>query len=302
MSLSGMPCDAQAPGALIERGRGNQPRLSESLDHPPTVNRPAATNAQPVSPDRDVIQVGPADAKSSVQWLADLAVRKIPKTFDGDKDWGNVKKIWAGVKVRRDGFRLKTNRRFRDVNHGRWIRYELSLVDTLPAVPTVTIEQVTSLSSSTDSHGSDDGWQIQSTLSAPMRFTARIERWNYGLQWYSVSVSGHLRIRLRSSATIRFTADYTQIPPALVIDPYIEQAEISLDDFEVERISKIGGDVAEAWGEIIQTVIRERIRRKENASLAEKMNRAITKHRDDLRLSMFDAATGWFDTAAAVDD
>ena len=130
-----------------------------------------------------------------------------------------------------------------------------------------------------------------------MQFTARLERWNYGLKWYSVSVTGNLRVRLRSTLVVGFVPDYTAIPPALVIDPSVELAELVLESFEVERISKVGGDLAEAWGEIVQEVIRERIRRKENPRLADKLNRAIEKHRDDLRLSMFDAASGWFETA-----
>ena len=52
-------------------------------------------------------------ARASVQWLADLALEKMPRTMKGDKDWGDTKKIWAGVKVRFDGLKMKTHRRFR---------------------------------------------------------------------------------------------------------------------------------------------------------------------------------------------
>ena len=227
-----------------------------------------------------------------MQWLADLLVRKLPSSFDGEKDWGRTKRVWAGVKIRRDGFQLKTNRRYRQVEHGRWIRYELAR-PAAKAATSVLIDSVARIAEGHPASDTEDGWRIESTILAPMRFTARLERWNYGWKWYSVSVTGNFRVRLRSALSIRFIPDYTAIPPALVIDPRVDAAALELESFEVERISKVGGDVAEAWGEIVQGVIRERIRRHENPRLSSKLNRAIENHRDDLRLSMFDSAAGW---------
>ena len=94
-----------------------------------------------------------------------------------------------------------------------------------------------------------------------------------------------MRLSLRSTASIGFETDYSEIPPALVFDPTIRQAKVSLDSFEVDRVSKIGGDIAEGWGEVVQKVIVETYVDHLNKKLVHKLNRAIDKERDDLRLS-----------------
>jgi hypothetical protein len=66
-----------------------------------------------------------------------------------------------------------------------------------------------------------------------------------------------------------------------------------LERFEVERISKIGGDVAEGWGEVIQEILVERLVKKQNPRLVSKLNHWIEQERDDLRLSMADWLASW---------
>jgi len=236
--------------------------------------------------------VSPTDAQASMQWLASWMIRKLPRTWDGDHDWGRVKRVWSGVNVDSKGLRLKTNRRFREVNHGHWVRYTLFLPEDSQGL-TLDLTSAEHLTATATSPDDPQGWRIDGTLVAPLQFSVRLERWNYGIKWYSLHVTGHMRVRMRSTATIDLVADYTVVPPAMVLVPHVESAELELQSFEVERISKVGGDVAEAWGEVIKEVIRDRLRRKENVGLADKLNRGLERHRDELRLSLFDATSRW---------
>jgi hypothetical protein len=225
----------------------------------------------------------PDQARAAVQWLADLALRSSPKTFDGDKDWGQQKKLWAGVKIRREGLKLKTHRRFREVNQGRWIRYEATLTET--AAGPLAIAKVHSAVLRSDPISGQPRWQIDSSITAPMTFTAQIQRWNLGVKLFSVTIRGEFTVRLDSTASVDFVTDYSVLPPALVFDPRVDQANLVLEHFEVDRVSKIGGDVAEEWGELLEDVIRDRFLKKQNEQLVDKLNRAIDKERDDLRVS-----------------
>lgn len=245
----------------------------------------AAESPTAIQPTSDLV-LTPQQAKFSVQSLASWAADQLPRVYEGDKNWGETKKLWAGVKVRRDGLKLKTNRRFREVRHGRWARYQL----TLPPIGLVHADGRPAIEILVDDvHQLPDGrWQIVSSLAAPMGFDARVERWNLGLQWYSVSVRGDLRVRLKTTTTIGFNADYSEVPPALTIDPRVESAELALERFEVDRISKIGGDVAEEIGDFLKDVLRDRLVEKENQRLATKLNDAIEKQRDQLRWSLTD--------------
>jgi hypothetical protein len=230
------------------------------------------------------IAVTDQQAKESVQWLADLALKKLPATIDGDKDWGETKRVWSGVDVKADGWKLKTHRRYREVEHGRWIRYQVQLPDpALGQAVAVEIHRVLPAPAGAEDQAR---WRIESSILAPLRFTARIQFWNLGVRVYSVTVSGQMRVRLSSVASISFFADYSEVPPALVLDPRIEQAHLSLEGFEVERVSRIGGDAAEQWGEVMQEILVERLVRKQNDKLVEKLNRAIDKERAELRFSM----------------
>ncbi|TWU23297.1 hypothetical protein Pla52o_28330 [Novipirellula galeiformis] len=227
---------------------------------------------------QQIISVSESQAKDSMQWLATRAMQEVPAVYQGDKDWGDTKRIWAGVRAKFDGLKLKTHRRFKEVNHGRWIRYEIKLPDVnTPHAATTTIQSA----KLTD----DDRWQIGSITESTMHFMAKVEHWNYGIKLYSVTVTGHLRVQLQLTSTIGLYLDYTEVPPAVVAEPIVEGAKLTLASFEIDRVSKIGGDAAEAWGEVMQEVIVERFIESQNDRIVAKLNQAIEKKRDKLRFS-----------------
>ncbi|MCH5376388.1 MAG: hypothetical protein JJ992_20660, partial [Planctomycetes bacterium] len=239
----------------------------------------------------DSVSLSESQAQSSVQWLASVALDKLPRTLDGEKDWGDTKRVWDGVSIKRDGWQLKTHRRFRNVEHGRWIRYDVTFPEPGAGnAPSVAIQQVVPIE---DSVTEQQRWRIDSSIVVPMTFTARIQRWNLGVRLLSVTVTGRMRIRLNSSATMGFFADYAEVPPALVIDPSVEQAHLALEHFEVDRVSHIGGDAAEHWGDLMEEILVERLVRKQNDKLVAKLNRSIEKERESLRFSLADWFQQW---------
>ncbi len=233
--------------------------------------------AQQIAPQQS-LAVSESQAKESMQWLATRAMQEVPPVYKGDKDWGDTKKVWAGVRAKFDGLKLKTHRRFKEVNHGRWIRYEIKLPEVnAPNAATTRINSATL--------NEQDRWRIDSITETPMQFTAKVERWNLGVKLYSVTVTGHLRVQLQLTSTIGLYLDYSEIPPAVVAEPIIEGAKLTLASFEIDRVSKIGGDAAEAWGEVMQEVIVQRFIENQNDRIVAKLNKAIEKHQDDLRFS-----------------
>ncbi len=244
---------------------------------------PAATSAGTMQP----LNITDEQARESVQWLATKASKHLPRTFSGDKNWGETKRVWAGVKLRMDGFKLRTHRRFRELEQGRWIQYDA----TLPDVPAaIRISKVSPQINQATGH---QNWLIESSLVAPMKFTARIQRWNLGVKLFSVTVTGDIRIRFTSRISVGFHANYGEIPPGLVIDPKVQSAQLVMEHFEVDRVSKIGGDVAEQWGEIMEDILVERLIDRQNETLVAKLNQSIDKERDDLEVSLSEWLTRW---------
>ena len=230
----------------------------------------------------------PEEARRTVQALVDFALGLLPRSYSSDKHWDKRKKIWAGVELHREGFRLKTKRRWREVRHGRWTKYEIRFPGDENRPPPVEA-QVRDVRAETDANG-QLVWVIKSHLKSPLDFSARIERWNLGSKWYTFTVTGHMTVSLSMTSTLTSRLDYSELPPAMVIDPKVREAKLTLLGFHVDRISKVGGEVAEQWGKVAEKVATEILIEDYNQKIVEKLNRSIDKRRDDLRLSPME----WF--------
>lgn len=248
----------------------------------PLTAQPTATSGLLMTPDQ---------TRQSVQWLADQLMQHVPSRIDGDDGWNDTKKVWAGVKVHREGWELRTNRRWRELRHGRWVRYTIELPPQTPPQPSestdvVKIHSVTAVSS-------DDGlqsWLANTTVSTPARFSIRVERWNLGAKWYSIEINGKMNLAMHAALTMGMSADFTDVPPAMQLDVTVQEASLVVSGFEVESISKLGGDAAEEIGDLAEHTIGKVWLRKENARLVTRLNEAITENQDSLRWSMAD----WF--------
>ncbi|MCM2372558.1 hypothetical protein [Aporhodopirellula aestuarii] len=242
--------------------------------------------------------------RQSVQWLADQLMLHVPRRIEGDDDWGQTKKVWAGVKVHRDGWELKTNRRWRELRHGRWVRYEIQLpprrlersdveVDGVPILAAIDRSdvpdaiQIHSVTAVTTDAGFRR-WQVDASMYTPATFAVRVERWNLGAQWYSIEIIGKMQLQMRSVLTMAMEADFAEVPPAMQLDVQVKSASLNVAGFEVDRISKLGGDVAEELGDLAEKTVGKIWVNKENARLAARLNKAIADNRDSLRWSMAD--------------
>lgn len=230
-------------------------------------------------------------ARQTVQTLVDMAITVVPHEYDGKKNWEKTKRVWSGIRFKRDGLRISTNRRWREVRHGLQSHYQVSFPgDASARAPVVaTVQSVVHLPG--DDHQSP-GWTIECELATPLDFSARIERWNLGARLYSVEVTGHMNVRMTLTGRLSSYPDYSVLPPAVVIDPTVTSASLNLESLHVDRVSKIGGEVAETWGEIAEAIVKEIFLEDLNGKLHHKINKAIDKKRDRLRFSASDWVSG----------
>lgn len=233
------------------------------------------------------ISMTPDQTRQSVQWLADQVMHHVPRRIEGDDGWNDTKKIWAGVKVHRDGWELKTNRRWRELRHGRWVRYEIELPQQASPPPheSSDVVKIHSVMAVTSEDGLQS-WRANATVSTPAQFSIRVERWNLGAKLYSIEVNGKMNLEMRAALTMGMSADFTDIPPAMQLDVAVEEASLVVSGFEVESISKLGGDAAEEIGDLAENTIGKVWIRKENARLVARLNTAIADNQDSLRWSM----------------
>ena len=126
------------------------------------------------------------------------------------------------------------------------------------------------------------------TAEASLDCFARRSRWNYGVQLWSFSTEARANVALTIAGTLRWRLDFANIPPDVVFEPTIDNASIQVSEFEVNKISEVGGDVAEGIGDLLESVLKREIVQRQNERLAEKMNRQIAKNEDRLKISMSD--------------
>ncbi|WP_160149772.1 hypothetical protein [Roseiconus lacunae] len=227
-------------------------------------------------------------ARQTVQELIDSSLQYCPRAYEGDKHWGDTKKVWAGIRVGREGLRITTHRRWKEVKHGLQTKYEVSLPGDPNAAPPIYVQVHSVTPNRPLDGGLCHGWKIHTDLIAPLDFKARIERWTRGLQFYSVEVTGKVKLGLKLVGRLDAYPDYGELPPAVIIDPSVEKADLTLMALDVDRVSKLGGEVAEQWGELVEKITRAVLLDDFNERLPDKLNRAIDKKRDRLRLSITD--------------
>lgn len=268
-----------------------QPLIPRSETSQPKVNAgdfSVAIETEPeVQETIDPTQVLPeAASKAMYGFLASIIRENIPEKHTEDKEWNRTKEIYAGIKFRREGLKIETERRWKTVNHGLWRKYEVQLIDPDNRL-TVRLSDV---------HWQPDGrLHAHLTIIAETFVTAWQTQWNLGIRVYAIRSEAKITMQLDVDATIGFGLDNTAFPPALVVDPHIHNASLQMSSFHVDRIGKLGGDISEELGDSIENLVRKLVVKPQSEKLAAKLNRQIDKKRDDLRIEAGDWLNRWFE-------
>jgi hypothetical protein len=121
-----------------------------------------------------------------------------------------------------------------------------------------------------------------------LSLAARHSKWLRGVQLFTVSAEGFASLRLVVSVDLEITPVSLKIPPDFIVSPVVKKADIELDEFRIDRIAKIGGEVSQQITKAIRSELEEKIEKKE-PKLVLRMNKEINKNRDDLRISIADS-------------
>ncbi len=255
------------------RAFGQEPKPAGSV--PSSVTAPASRNT--ASP-------------GSLQGLITAIVREnLPDQYESRDHWGDTKEIWAGLDVRLDGLRIDTKRRKKQVNHGTWKLYRVRFIEPEKYLH-VDVQNIRELPNG----------RVEFDLLADARLDvfARLAQWELGVQLISLSVNAEARTQFRVRCDLGLKLDPSKLPPDVLLDPMVSQAEVRLADFRVRRISQIGGSVARELGEEARDLLDKELA-KQNQKLPSKINRQIDKNRDKLRLSVQDLLTSQWGGLAA---
>lgn len=265
---------------------GQEPELGRSvLDGPIEIQ--SKKKAQSVSMASKVDQSGAdtavsRDAGEEIDALiTKLVLSHLPHEFKQDKDWGKTDERFDGLKVRRNGLKIYTKRKKKTVNHGNWKKYKVTLVDPAQQfrVSVKNMREATDGKVAFDLHCRSD-----------LKIEGRVAKWVKGLQLYSVSVDGEAVVKLAVTIELETAMDVAKFPPDLVFRPEAKDATLELEKFKIDRISKVGGEVAQQATRWARSAIEERLE-SEQRKLVQKINRDLKKNADKMRLSLHDAVS-----------
>ncbi len=210
-----------------------------------------------------------------LRWIDSLIRDNLPPTYKDDRKWNQQKEVWNGIKLRREGLRVETERRKKLVNSGTWTRYEIALVEPdknlsvqfqrLEALPDGKVAFAVSVDCALDAFG-------------------RLSQWVRDVQVISLSANADAACRLWLEGTVQLRVNPLKFPPDVSLHPEVSQAQVELTYYRVRRISQIGGDFAKVLGNGLRGVVDEKLEDM-NAKLVTKINQQLDKHHDKLTFS-----------------
>ncbi len=234
-----------------------------------------ALNPYPPVPGRSIdrrIELSPKVQK----FIRDLALIAIPDEFEDDKKWGTTKKVQSGLSVRFKDGQLRTNRKWKEVKHGRWQKYVIRMIEP---------EQRFQLRISNVVKSEDGTYHFDITCFARLQVQARWQNWRMGVPMLRLSTEALTDIRLDARCELKMDFDYSAFPPSVQLKPVVRAADIRIGKFEVKRLGHIKGRVADEFSGAIRSALKREISRRRK-DLPKKINKKIAKKEDDLKISV----------------
>ncbi len=222
------------------------------------------------------------------QFVKRLVVEHVPRSVDKLDGWGRTREIVSGLDVRREGLEIRTHRRHKQVYDGTWKWYRCELVDP---------QRDLDIHITPRPDASDGGKQFDVAATARVRVLAQVQQWETGVRLASISTQADAVVRLDLGCRLKVELDTKQFPPDLLLEPRVERAEVRLLDLDVERISKLRGDLAEELGRTLRPIIDREIARRQT-EIVPKLNAKLAQRQGQgqFRFSLSDWAAGkWSD-------
>jgi hypothetical protein len=211
--------------------------------------------------------------------LTRIALDSLPAKYEDVKDWGEQAKRWDGIKWSREGWKIESSRRWKMVNHGTWQKYSATMRNP---------EEEFSLQIKNMHETEEEKIAFEIHLAAHLNIDARQSKWVKGVQLYSVNAQGHAKVRLQVAIEMDVRMGISNFPPDIIMIPRATTARLQFDEFRIDRISKVGGEVAQQITKHARSKLDEKIEEQEQKIVA-KINKQLEKKQDEFRLSISDA-------------
>ncbi|MEY4565275.1 MAG: hypothetical protein RLY14_245 [Planctomycetota bacterium] len=214
-------------------------------------------------------------SREIASWIVFLAENYMPREYNNEKKWGIQKTVFDGWELRREGVKLETKRRWKDVNHGTWTKYFLTVREPHTHFQ-INLSDLKTLP--------DGRMRFHAKVRAPLDLDGRLSLWQYDVQMISLHADAEADVEVDLDCEVSIKLHPLTFPPDVLIQPVVVNSDLKLTYFRLLRLSQVGGPMAKHLGEGMEFFIQKFVEDK-NENLTEKLNQAIEKKKDRLRIS-----------------
>src|SRR5688572_24004450 len=195
-----------------------------------------------------------------------VLLESLPERIEERRDWYRQTNI-STLKFRGQGLKTRVEKLDKPVNHGTWKHYIIEPVDAQTRLK-LSIDGLQALP--------DGGFAFDLRVSAPIKASATVQQWTYGVRMLAVTVDADAEATATLRCEVRTTVTPGTILPTITLSPVVVSSEVDLEEFRLRKIGELPRSIArELSGEAKRIVVN--YIRKNEAKLAAKANAALEK-------------------------
>jgi hypothetical protein len=210
--------------------------------------------------------------------LVESIVRaSVPGTISNDKHWDKHEEVFAGVRVRTSGLRVRISKRKQRVRHGFWRRYDVTLID-----PERTLKvRISDIEPLGGGH-----WTYTVNAEVQANVVTRFEHWNLGAKLLNTSSEADATLRLRADCSLQVRLEQdAEAGSVVVFAPDVTRVDLALPNLDVRKVGELRGEVATDLGDGLEEVVEDLLQTQED-SVRKRANKEIAQRADDLRIPL----------------
>lgn len=249
-----------------------------------TNGRPPADNPVRFSADRTESPLLFEGGEGIDQLLTRLALAHLPRQFTDDQKWGMQEEKRRKVRFLNEQGKFDPHAQKQMVNHGTWKRYTVTLRNPETEFQ-IRLKNIRELPNG------NIGFQVN--LKGHVDFVAEQVNWKRGVKLFNLTANGHTEVEVELDLELAVEFVGKGLLPDLVLHPRANQAQLSLTEFRIDRIGKIGGEIAQQISREAKKRITEKLPDQEK-KIVDKVNQEFSKKEDGYRFSFSDSRESKF--------
>jgi hypothetical protein len=200
-----------------------------------------------------------------------IIVKSGPIVVEDRPGWGDTVRIFDGFQVEGKGIQARVRPRKKEVHHGLWQHYRISLRDPINdlRIEFPKLEFVTG-------RGVEFVIDIQARLDA----YANLQQHANGLQLFAAASEGVVDVRTQLVGVVGVKLDTKGSGIELLLAPRIEKVEIGITNIDVDRFGKLRGKLVHETADSFRRLVDDLVNDKEEKVVTQ-INREINKRWDE---------------------